>query len=1699
MAPFTRCYWLNPDLTNIQVFGKDIRALLAISCQKIFFEEGHTYYHYGPFELQNFRGSTLDLAVATNVGTVDPGVSAERRSQKNELVLTDRVYEFHYLKQIVVGMLERAGGARFKTDNVVLNLSLLSLMLDFGLFEEHVGLLNVPGLQSLKRGRDTRQLQVEVSNMIFEFDQKNSNDSVTRLQVEELLFEVSHKFIVNKDFDVYSRQFELIQLLNGDPAYQQYVLLCKVYMSLCQINKSVEVDYYKVRCNGEYRILIPQKFSKATSDYLDATTKRYTFTEHDGCITYDELPLFDVRPQQPDIALYRVRFDSATAVSSMVKYIEISNAFRSILSDKQYLIFIAGSTLRVDIGEQGGMQISLNKIAIELATIFFNEAISFVPCFKYAESEDVILFASRNIHYLVDQGGQFCSDYYGMKHELIDSITSEEVFVDLNDDHIFKKFKLSELLTESKTVIYFPDYLLQVPNRQQLINLLDMAIYVRNVSFFMLVLFYLERSSVKLDYIAKDEVGTKITGPWRAAIEYVLGIRGNADYDAIFERQFFDLNQHEQLPLADFIDTLCDNFTRYQRHTDGAYQIVPTQKQKDFLRRIICAEECFHFSEVGSGKTKVILPLLCQTFLSNNAEAHANLARGGSPKNVLIILVPEHLVPDARTQVYRYCLNLNFREKYRVYDDIFALLHNSVQLGTPQQAKRYSSGGSKQTPPVKQIFITSFNQFKKALTNDKICDKVWPNREHILVVADEVDDFLDRDKLVFNICSNKNNAFDRPTIQRYFAVSSAAYSGAGRPDASVSSSANPVYWTQLFDKFGAIHAEIQHASRSINKSFGIFNEQTLRHCSTNIAHDCEGYKSLIARPYESVNRAMPGSYYSDVERTIYLTYVILVEDTAKYDELFQQERKFISFEFWSEHIRQLDFDDLVYGHDRLSELVVKQPGTKAGLTRFLYEIILRRMEIRDKSRSVNSIDVVFNFDCTGFTGTPFIDNYPTFSYIRNGREDQIPDLIDRSSYAYASEALSTEAFEERFERFQGTNNNVLVEYVASDFVTAADTEIEVLRHIFAREAQTATPGLGDQPLCFNALVDLCGIFKRSSIHEVRDLVLKQFGPDQFHFVYHIDQVDGSDRVLSISSDNDVQFDEEFYNHLCNTYGAGLRDRIFFFVDNRNVIGKDIPFQLVYQRRFSQPMFIKSVVLAHDVDDFSKIWQAMGRSRTMNATKFAIYKSDIPPEDVVAADEASAAATQRGWSVEPLLGVSEPPPAAARGGSQLRDIKKLGLTRKLYIQNCDCKMAGNLSSIYQTLISLLNLSRKQFYYRDTIVNTFLEKMDMTISGKVRAHEEDLAYHIFGNAMPAKLLAHTLGDKFQKSAVAAVAAETLTPTVVNGLLKNIVQQKFEQREPTGDIYDAFILFLSGEQQSLMEISYTKQQQKQKQKQKNKNQNSDTMDSFSKKHQLPLEIKCDNYFAYTLDPSKDRTKILLNLPLAVPIFTLAYAVDGAERVVRVYPTIQFLYSHHIDPSYITKEVKELVELDPATICARFEAEADRPAAAAEDAAAASAGTTAAAASPERLDQLGIKVIKNKVGQNAKYTLAAIKEGVYIIGMKDQFNIHDLKSQPLHRRVQHIVDDVGFVLFDRNQEGPVSVDAFGPYFIEQYVLMEMLSKQEVAQNVLDYFVNHKHKLEQGLQSYSGAQGKGFICWRFVVSESSRAAAAPTDHAAGQ
>ena len=230
----------------------------------------------------------------------------------------------------------------------------------------------------------------------------------------QLLFEASYSFIVNKGFDPQSKAFKLINQLNADAAYHRYLLLCKIDLSLCQINKSAEVDYYKVRCSNvgteqsnrqDYRIIIPRNFSKATSDYLERITRQYNFSDDGGFIVYDELRLFDVRAPQPEIDLYKIRFDSASTVQSMVKYIEVSNVFRA--SDDRFLIFIADNALLVQLAPSGGVVITINRIPVEIATIFFNDAISFVPCFKYADSDDVIFFTSRSIHYLVDKGGQF--------------------------------------------------------------------------------------------------------------------------------------------------------------------------------------------------------------------------------------------------------------------------------------------------------------------------------------------------------------------------------------------------------------------------------------------------------------------------------------------------------------------------------------------------------------------------------------------------------------------------------------------------------------------------------------------------------------------------------------------------------------------------------------------------------------------------------------------------------------------------------------------------------------------------------------------------------------------------------------------------------------------------------------------------------------------------------------------------------------------------------------------------------------------------------------------------------------------------------------------------------------------------------------------------------------------------------------------
>lgn len=144
------------------------------------------------------------------------------------------------------------------------------------------------------------------------------------------------------------------------------------------------------------------------------------------------------------------------------------------------------------------------------------------------------------------------------------------------------------------------------------------------------------------------------------------------------------------------------------------------------------------------------------------------------------------------------------------------------------------------------------------------------------------------------------------------------------------------------------------------------------------------------------------------------------------------------------------------------------------------------------------------------------------------------------------------------------------------------------------------------------------------------------------------------------------------------------------------------------------------------------------------------------------------------------------------------------------------------------------------------------------------------------------------------------------------------------------------------------------------------------------------------------------------------------------------------------------------------------------------------------DALRELNITVQNNLVRQNPQYSIAALEKGVYVIGMKDQFNIYDMQSNPLAARFHYIADEMGFILYDKNKGVKhQSIDDFGPYFIEQYILMEILSKQEVAQNVLDYYVNHRDKLQSGLSNYTETQGKGFVCWRFLIHQEESAKAA--------
>ena len=363
-------YWHNPDLNAIQIFGKDIRALLTTACgQKVFFEAGHSYYHYGPIELNSSgfgRGGGMDLQVASASGEAPPSVSAEKRGNRHTLVVTDRVYEHGHLRGILLALCDGARGARIKTDDVVINLTLLSLLLDFGLCDEYAHLLNLPFLRSLaaraagraggrRRGRRGRARAA-----------RQSAAAGGGLQLDPRV-----------------RQGEHVRL--GHAAQGGGAHLRVRPQVLCQQELLDALEGVRAAAAAQRRPALPavrppvQGLRLALPDHalgggrlLQALLQRRLPHRHPRQLLQGHLrlprrgdaallvhraprlrqlrraaPLRDAR-SQPEIHLYKVRFDSATAHQSAVKYIEFANAFKAHDDDEHFLIFIADNALLVE-------------------------------------------------------------------------------------------------------------------------------------------------------------------------------------------------------------------------------------------------------------------------------------------------------------------------------------------------------------------------------------------------------------------------------------------------------------------------------------------------------------------------------------------------------------------------------------------------------------------------------------------------------------------------------------------------------------------------------------------------------------------------------------------------------------------------------------------------------------------------------------------------------------------------------------------------------------------------------------------------------------------------------------------------------------------------------------------------------------------------------------------------------------------------------------------------------------------------------------------------------------------------------------------------------------------------------------------------------------------------------------------------------
>lgn len=51
------------------------------------------------------------------------------------------------------------------------------------------------------------------------------------------------------------------------------------------------------------------------------------------------------------------------------------------------------------------MSALLNRVKVLFTTSYVNKAVSMIPCFKFADSKDLIILTSKNFYYHVDTAG----------------------------------------------------------------------------------------------------------------------------------------------------------------------------------------------------------------------------------------------------------------------------------------------------------------------------------------------------------------------------------------------------------------------------------------------------------------------------------------------------------------------------------------------------------------------------------------------------------------------------------------------------------------------------------------------------------------------------------------------------------------------------------------------------------------------------------------------------------------------------------------------------------------------------------------------------------------------------------------------------------------------------------------------------------------------------------------------------------------------------------------------------------------------------------------------------------------------------------------------------------------------------------------------------------------------------------------------